>query len=1134
MNNIIIYKASAGSGKTYKLVYMYVKYLFVGQTDYLIHRRNWVTNVHRSILAVTFTNKATIEMKNRIVAALSDMSQPLPTGCKVQYENWLRTDVAAFKSVDSSRMSEVAKYLLSDLLNDYTMFRVQTIDGFFQQVVRSFANDLNLDTGYKVELDGNAVIENSVDTMLGELDAPDNKDLLHWLTEFVNDRVSENSGWNPRADIIRLANYINSESYKSYGQRATKQADYKQCRDILVKTRKQYEDDLQALCNEAQVALSEWEADRDKFNRNAISSFDYTYLKKKKFQLTATFTKAVGNGSFFKSTVKRSGEHKDVEARLADVGSRIVGMCSEEAPRSVEYNTICHILGNFYVLGILNRIHDYVIRYCRENDAMILASTSELIDRIIGDDGNNPSFIYERVGVMTEHFMIDEFQDTSRLQWKNFVPLIAEAVSRGSESMIVGDVKQSIYRWRNGDWHILYDGVSSRFSGDVDVQTLNTNFRSAANVVSFNNYIYSQIPRDIDAVLTPRLKNIALRFQDVYDNESVVQQVNSSEKGYVRCKFIEPVDKAVPVRTLEECSLDDMVAELQKLKSAKGNYSGIAVLGRKNGELVRVAERLLAVEPEPIPFCSSEALSVADNDAVRFIIAVLRYSVKPYEAIYRAELLVCYKCLFVREDANVTASDFPVMYNPNYSEFAVRSWEKMLLSGYLSAANPSCGDEDFLNRFYELKYLPLQRAVDNIVTLFDLNNVAAANTVGHRLFIRSFIDTIHDYCLDNVADTYTFLNYWDEQGGRIYVPIPESLNSVILCTIHKSKGLEFDTVFLPFVNFKMGISTKINNFIFCDYPPSVPGYGLIPFVPVNLKRAKSLMTTWFAPDVFREFLDCCLDELNVLYVATTRAKLQLYINAVCANPTDGGKTTGTIDRAADFIEELSVADMLKSVVSQKYSEAGQSDCSSGEIQSAVYEIGTPKVCADAAETVGAEVVSDYSDASVSQKDSRLNLRFTNIDGQDNGSVKAQETGIVMHRIFEQLKRSSDVASILQRAKADGLLDSERYDKIRAVCDRLMQTAEIAQLFDNEYNVVTEAEIWDPRSKRTYRPDRLMFDEQNHCAVVVDYKFGERTKDNDARYTSQVAEYMRLIADMGYTVKGFILYTFRYELLEVKL
>lgn len=1147
MGNIVVYRASAGSGKTYMLVYMYVKYLFVGQRGYILKKAHWIPDVHRSILAVTFTNKATIEMKERIMAALADMSQPVhPGGCKSQYETWLKTDVPDFNEMGSDRVSEVAGHLLADLLNDYTMFRVQTIDGFFQQVVRAFANDLNVDTGYKVELDGNAVVENSVDVMLGELDDPSNRDLLNWLTEFVNDRVNENSGWNPRADIIRLASYINSEKYRSYGQETVQQSDFRQCRDILVKAKMRYEEELKALCDEAKVILSSSDAYPDQFNKNAISCFDFLHMKKKKFQPTPSFVKSVENGRFLKSTVKKKDEYSETELHLADIGSKILDMCNEYTPKAVEYKTVCQILGNFYVLGILHRIQDYVKRYCRENNLMILSSTSDLIDKIIGDDIRNTPFIYEKVGVLTEHFMIDEFQDTSKLQWKNFVPLIAETASKGAESMIVGDVKQSIYRWRNGDWHILHDGIASRFGRDTDIRTLNTNYRSAVNIVDFNNNIYEYIPRSVDAVLSRRLKNMPLRFQDVYDTEAVVQKTESTVGGYVRCKFIEASSGSTNIRSLEDCSLDDMVAELQRLRSINGDYGGIAVLGRKKGELVKVAEKLLAAEPEPIPFCSSEALSVADNEAVRFIVAILRYSIRPYEPLYRAELLVCYKNLFYKGQSCITADDFQVLHNQNTSEFVVSDWERKLFADYTATIDAVNGEEDFLNRFSELKYLPLQRAVDNIITLFGLNGMELPDHGVNKPFIRCFIDAVHDYCIDHTSDIYTFLDYWDENGERIYVPIPETPDSVLLCTIHKSKGLEFDTVFLPFVNFKMGISTKNNNFIFCDYPRSVAGNGLVPFVPVNLKQAKSLMYTEFAQDVFSEFMDCCLDELNVLYVATTRAKRQLYINAIVdcddAKTGDCGSDDGS---AASFISDLSMAGMLKAAMSCRYGAESALDIhesSDGEIQCQVYEIGTLSERANDGVEKSKPLYDDQNDMlfqkddiSIDIKDTRLSLRFTNaVNKQDDNSIKARENGIVMHRIFEQMQRMSDIPLILQRVRADGLLDDGRYEEIRDICERLMNNENVIQLFDNDYNIVNEAEIWNPKDKSFHRPDRLMFDDRHHEAMVVDYKFGERTDSNDARYSRQVNDYMRLIADMGYKVKGYILYAFKCELVEVNL
>ncbi len=1075
--SIKVYKASAGSGKTYTLVYEYIRYLFNAQLSTLNFQLSTL-NLHRGILAVTFTNKSTAEMKERIVKALYELSK----GEKEDYVEKLRENISTLKEVQDDVIAQMAERFLTDILQDYTQFRVSTIDGFFQQIVRSFARELNLNNQYQVELETKTILEMAVDNMLSSLDGDNEGQLLDWLTEFAGDNIGEGRSWNPRNAILGLTDLVAKESYRlqkeSFGFDLKRLKEY---RDHLRGIIRKLEADLKMVCEEAERALSGVGDIGAMFGRGTqcrVTRFYYDNLSKNYFSLTVTFLKCAmsdDESAWLSKDFKKDVDALAVARVLHECAKRIVELC--EGERFREYQTAKILNSYIYILGILNEIDNQAMEICKAKDCLMISSTADFINKII--DNSDTPFIYEKVGVRTNHFMIDEFQDTSRLQWSNFIPLLKEAVAQGNESMIVGDVKQSIYRWRNGDWSILHEGIKKEFGDCVADDTLAKNFRSSAEVIEFNNKLYAELPKLADAQLKTQhvIDEKATYLQGIYADSKQGVGKDDNPKGYVRVEFLVDDEEDKELKWKVQ-SLNRMVETMRELE----HYGEMAVLVRENKEARKVAERL---KEEQIPFYSSEALCVADDVAVRFIVAVLEYLMQPYEQLYRANVVALYREI---QGKQIDAEDFELI---SYRGDDYVAWERLVF-----------GVENS-ERFGRVKYMSLLSLIESLIGVFALNDV---DDGVHSIYLQSFVDKVQTYAIDGTLDIRSLLEYWGIQGEKTFIAMPEGGDAVRIITIHKSKGLEFGVVFMPFMDWSMGLSKQDNiqlvdttcktrkNHLFIDE---------VSVVPVNTRSSKKLLGSEFKDDVVEEYLATCLDVMNVLYVATTRASQQLYIYCD-SNESKEKKDSSAIDR-------IPIAKMLRGMLLEQDSDE------------MVYESNekvpySPKKKDDKEKIENIELRRDKEILPTAEEvASRARLRFKYSD--DTGDDDTRIYGIMMHKLFERIITLDDVDQAIEWIEREG----ENIDGLHGEVEAILAIDGVAELFDSRWRVMNEAEIFDGEKGRVYRPDRVMIDDATNEVVVVDYKFGEYSDELHAKYQRQVGCYVRLIREMGYEAKGAILY-----------
>lgn len=589
-----ICKASAGSGKTHKLAGEYLKMLFSGGTDR-----------YRSILAVTFTNKATAEMKHRILKELKKLSED---PCSSPFYEDL-------KGLGTGDISSRATALLGAMLNDYTYFNISTIDKFFQKVLRAFAMETGHFYSYNVQIDDNAVMDMVVDELMDSLD--ENPELLSWLIDLSFESVKKGGNWDTVPMLRRLGGELFREQYKlavkSAGGRVLDRAEIESFGEKMRRMEEDCKTRFREIGKEAMALMDRFGLSPSDFKGGGRShAYFFQRLAEGDIrQLPASFRKAAEAGA--------AGWYSGTSDRKADIMAAYdagLGELAAELTDPVMFrnlSTATEILRNFAAMGIFSDIEEGTRKYCRRNNVVLLSQTTRFLSEVI--DGSDTPFIYERIGGRLSNYLLDEFQDTSAMQWTNFEPLVKDSLDNGNTSLIVGDVKQSIYRWRNSDWEILEHKVQDEIDpGKVETETLKCNWRSSAEVVEFNNSFFSAIGDMLGDTLTSEI------YSDVTQKlpDGAVR-----EPGHVHVTFMEG-GKGTVFDSEEYRAL--LLDRIETLLHNGYRKKDIALLVRTNGEAEALAGFLI---DSGYGVVTEESLKLKNSSIINKIINILGTGMDP-------------------------------------------------------------------------------------------------------------------------------------------------------------------------------------------------------------------------------------------------------------------------------------------------------------------------------------------------------------------------------------------------------------------------------------------------------------------------------------------------------------------------
>ena len=1061
---LTVYRASAGAGKTHTLTGEYLKMLFGGQGAE-------AEATHRHILAVTFTNKATAEMKDRIIRELYALASGAPSGHLSMLQ-------AHAEDASEATVRSRAHALLVRMLHDYAAFNVSTIDHFFQQTLRAFVREIGLQGNYLVELDEKPVLAEAVDNLLAGLDRDDhhNKDVLfHWLLRFSEAKVERGETWDLRREMNALGQELFKERYKSV-RTTPNHKQFHEYNNTLYSIINHCKSEASALGEQGLRIIKKHGLRPEDFSGKSKSPFMlFKHLAKGEVEKepTATFLKLPDNPDGW-CAQKSELRGQILQAYADGLNDCVKDVIRFYETRMTDYLTASAIVANLYTLGILGDIEQEIRHRSNEKNRLLIADTAELLNRIIA--GSDVPFIYEKTGTRIRHYLIDEFQDTSQMQWRNFRPLVADSLAAGYADLIVGDVKQSIYRFRNSDWTLLDEQIARDFPASITSErTLAENWRSCRLVVEFNNALFTAFPALLQEKYNEGLEQSTLsEAQRTHYREKILsayagcqQQVAPpfrGQDGHVRVEWLANGSGKTKWR---EQAMERLTTIVEELRRHGRTWGEIAVLTRRREDSALVTDTLLTYAREHpemgLRIISDDGLQLDGAASVRFIVGMLRHINRPDD-----ETLLC--------TAQLLRS---AMRIKQAGETAHASLSKALLDEADTAEPLLSGHRS------------LYEAAEAISRRFGSDFPA-----DEMIFVQSFLDVTADYSEREGSDIDRFLTWWDDTGCKTRISMPDTQDAIRIMTIHKAKGLGFGVVILPFGDWELDAHSK--TILWCH--PRVAPYNAISAVPINYK--KELNRTIFAEEYYEEKLHAYIDGLNTLYVALTRAKEELIILA----PQKGSGRT-------QLVSEL-LGESLQQIDPNFDPKAGQ-----------CFEWGTwvdgptpPASDSPAAAPIMRSLPSV-------RPDERMYLSLSGHSFDD----AQRDYGVLMHDLLSRIRTVDDLPSAIAAKVSAGEIDRRSSQILETRMRALLSDTSVSAWFDGTMTVLTEAEILsgDGRSRR---PDRVMLSADGQRAIIVDYKFGQREQ---RRYVRQIRDYMALMRAMGYAaVSGFLWYVERGETEEI--
>jgi len=1006
-SNFHIYNASAGSGKTFTLVKEYLKILLKSNNK----------EQFKHILAITFTNKAVAEMKERIIETLKQFSSK----SIIENPNSMSTIISNELEIEPDVLHEKSKLILNTIIYNYAAFDVSTIDGFTHKLIRTFAHDLKLPLNFEVELDQENLLNEAVDQLISK--AGIDKTLTKILIDFAIEKADDDKSWDVSYDFNLIAKLLINENDIPF-IKTLKGKTFNDFKNLKTNLRKQIvtnESEIIKIADEALTLIKECGLQFDDFSSSYLPKY-FQKLASKNLSVgynTKWQTDLIENNSLYPKRVTN-----EIASIINEIQPQIAKAFIDTKDLVFQLKFLKAFYKNITSLSVLNAINSELKKLKDEQNKMLISEFNTIISKEII---NQPTpFIYERLGEKFRHYFIDEFQDTSELQWQNLIPLIDNTLSgenlkqEQGTAMLVGDAKQAIYRWRGGkaeQFINLFNKVTLPFQVEQNVETLPTNFRSFKEIITFNNSFFNYLSQLIFSNET---------YSNLY-KEGSVQNTFIEQNGYVNISFLDinkddNRDEIYPEKVLE--TINSCICNGYQLND-------ICILVRKKKEGVAIAE-FLSEHGKQI--MSSETMLIYNAPEVKFIDAFLKLLIQPDDSETKVIVLNYLALKFNIEDKH----HFLTKHIKLPIAQLFKSFEEFSIS---------------LNH-NQLLHLPLYDLAETIVRSFKLVETSNA-------YVQFFLDFVLDYTQKQGSGLSGFLEAFEKKKESLSIVSPEGQNTVQIMTIHKSKGLEFPIVIFPYADLDIYREKDPKEW----FPLDSEKYNDFSHALINYNKDFENYSETGNDIHIKHRSQLELDNINLLYVALTRPIEHLYIITKVDVNSKGVINPNTYSGL--FMQYLSCQ--------QLYSDTQNT-----------YDFGTPKKILDKKNEITQTIKHQEF---ISTAKENHNIKIVTNAGYlwDTSQKEAIEKGNLIHNIMSHIKTENDIDFVITDFISSGTINSVQANNLKHTLKQIVEHPDLKEYYNSELTIYNERDIISIDGS-ILRPDRLVINSKNE-ASIIDYKTG---------------------------------------------
>jgi len=1036
--NFVVYKSSAGSGKTFTLV---KEYLLLALKDASVPPQ-----AYRHILAITFTNKAAAEMKERIIKALKDLSADDYTQLSKNAQSLLNAIKQDAPFLTDDIIKARTKNILTAILHNYSDFGIGTIDSFVHKIVRTFAFDLKIPLSFEIETDSEKLLTQSIDLLISKIGSDDK--LTKILVEYAENKTDDDKSWHIEKDLKQFAlNLLNEEgSIHIEKLKNVSIDDFFEIKDTLRKHILEFEKNISDEAQKAVELISKAGLSSEIFyqgNKGIAAYFSNLAQKEiSKIEYNSYVSKTIDEDKWYSTNADATAKNAidGIKTKLLSVFNSIQKLKEENYS---EYVLFSIINKNIYSLAVLNEIEKLMIEYKTENSIVHISDFNKKIAEIVLTQP--VPYIYERLGERYKNYLIDEFQDTSVLQFQNLLPLIDNSLSENHFTMLVGDGKQAIYRWRGGEVE-QFDSLpnittplknavvaerENSLKRNYSPKKLYKNYRSKKEIIAFNNSFF----RTLANTINDKQKSIYEGLEQEFDP--------ANTGGYVQVEFINEEKEAK-----EEKNLLRILEIINDLKKDDFDYKDIAILVRTNKDGSNVANFL---SKHTIPIISSDSLLLNNSKEIQFIVSLLKYITRPSENIIQAEIIeyLIQNNFFKKTDIHAVLK-----------EKAKTDFVSLLKENNIQLHS------------YRLSKMALYELCETLIQLFKLHEQPNA-------YLQFFMDEVHQYSQKANNSISDFIEYWEDKKEKASVILPQGIDAINIMTIHRSKGLEFPVVILPFMDDKIDIQKK-NSWIDLDNKKIEKLKSAI------VNTSKELEATSFAHIYTNEKNKSLLDNLNLLYVALTRPELQLYIlTGKIKEPKEEMNNTTDF-----FIKYYQLQNQL-------------------DTQKNIYTFGEKQKRQGNKKTATSNTIIRSFNATNWRDIIKMRAAAPSIWNTQFAQNK-RDFGVLLHTALAKIEYKNQAADALNSMLHEGLITDIEKEILLPKIQKIIEHPQLEKYFTNDYSIKNESEIITAAGK-LYRTDRVAI--KDKTATIIDYKTGEKKNG----HKKQIDEYALLLKEMGYSI-----------------